>query len=283
MAKHVIFSRNVNNSALSTERIQQLAPAAFSTTKADRLTDRYVSLNTSDIIPVMQDYGYAPVQAAQKRSRKNDPAHSAHMLAFAKTWDIDFGTGDIRPEIILYNSHDGTGSVKLFAGCFRFICSNGIVAGDGFQSRIYHSKALNGFEEMLRNTVATLPTMMERLERLRTVQLNPVKALLMAQRGVATRWDMLDEIDNPTKGVYATIQTAGDVLKVSRYEDMPMDAFTVFNRIQEGVIRGNAFVKSLSDKHPNGVMRKARAVNSVKENIRINSELWNIAEDIAFA
>jgi hypothetical protein len=283
MAKHVIFSRNVNNSALSTERIQQLAPAAFSTTKADRLTDRYVSLNTSDIIPVMQDYGYTPVQAAQKRSRKNDPAHSAHMLAFAKTWDIDFGTGDIRPEIILYNSHDGTGSVKLFAGCFRFICSNGIVAGDGFQSRIYHSKALNGFEEMLRNTVATLPTMMERLERLRTVQLNPVKALLMAQRGVATRWDMLDEIDNPTKGVYATIQTAGDVLKVSRYEDMPMDAFTVFNRIQEGVIRGNAFVKSLSDKHPNGVMRKARAVNSVKENIRINSELWNIAEDIAFA
>lgn len=283
MAKHVIFSRNVNNSALSTERIQQLAPAAFSTTKADRLTDRYVSLNTSDIIPVMQDYGYTPVQAAQKRSRKNDPAHSAHMLAFAKTWDIDFGTGDIRPEIILYNSHDGTGSVKLFAGCFRFICSNGIVAGDGFQSRIYHSKALNGFEEMLRNTVATLPTMMERLERLRTVQLNPVKALLMAQRGVATRWDMLDEIDNPTKGVYATIQTAGDVLKVSRYEDMPMDAFTVFNRIQEGVIRGYAFVKSLSDKHPNGVMRKARAVNSVKENIRINSELWNIAEDIAFA
>ena len=283
MAKHVIFSRNVNNSALSTERIQQLAPAAFSTTKADRLTDRYVSLNTSDIIPVMQDYGYTPVQAAQKRSRKNDPAHSAHMLAFAKTWDIDFGTGDIRPEIILYNSHDGTGSVKLFAGCFRFICSNGIVAGDGFQSRIYHSKALNGFEEMLRNTVATLPTMMERLERLRTVQLNPVKALLMAQRGVATRWDMLDEIDNPTKGVYATIQTAGDVLKVSRYEDMPMDAFTVFNRIQEGVIRGNAFVKSLSDKHPNGVTRKARPVSSVKENIRINSELWDIAEDIAFA
>ena len=283
MAKHVIFSRNANNSALTTERIQQLAPAAFSTTKSDKLTDRYVSLNTSDIIPVMQDYGYAPVQAAQKRSRKNDPAHSAHMLAFAKTWDIDFGTGDIRPEIILYNSHDGSGSVKLFAGCFRFICSNGIVAGDGFQSRIYHSKALNGFEEMLRNTVATLPTMMERLEKLRTVQLNPVKALLMAQRGVATRWDMLDEIDEPTKGVYATIQTAGDVLKVSRYEDMPMDAFTVFNRIQEGVIRGNAFVKSLSDKHPEGVMRKARPVNSVKENIRINSELWNIAEDIAFA
>jgi len=31
------------------------------------------------------------------------------------------------------------------------------------------------------------------------------------------------------------------------------------------------------------VTRKARPVSSVKENIRINSELWDIAEDIAFA
>lgn len=280
MSKHVIFSRNANNSALTAERIQQLAPAAFSTTKSDKLTDRYVSLNTSDIIPVMQDYGYAPVQAAQKRSRSLNPAHSAHMLAFAKTWDIDFGTGDIRPEIILYNSHDGSGSVKLFAGCFRFICSNGIVAGDGFQSRIYHSKALNGFEEMLRNTVATLPTMMERLEKLRSVTLDPNQAILMAERGVSTRWDFLEE---QTNGVYATERTVGDVLSVTRYEDRSLDAFTVFNRIQEGVIRGSAFVKSLSEKHPEGVTRKARPVNSVKENIRINAELWNIAEDIAFA
>ena len=126
MANHVIFSRNANNSALTTERIQQLAPAAFSTTKSDKLTDRYVSLNTSDIIPVMQDYGYAPVQAAQKRSRTLNPAHSAHMLAFAKTWDIDFGTGDIRPEIILYNSHDGSGSVLIRPIIERLFCHNQI-------------------------------------------------------------------------------------------------------------------------------------------------------------
>jgi hypothetical protein len=122
--------------------------------------------------------------------------------------------------------------------------------------------------------------MMERLERLRGVTLDPHQSVLMAKRGVETRWDMLEE---QTKGVYATPQTIADVLKVSRYEDNYMDAFTVFNRIQEGVVRGSAFVKSLSEKHPNGVTRKARPVSSVKENIRINSELWDIAEDIAFA
>lgn len=279
MSKHVIFSRNANNSTLTQERIASLAPAVYSTTKADRLTDRYVSLHTSDIIPVLADYGYEPVQAAQKRSRLVGASdHAAHMVAFAKP-SQDEAAG-VRPEIILYNSHDGTGSVKLFAGCFRFICSNGIVAGEGFSSRVYHSKALNGFEEMVRKTVDTLPTLMERIERLRGVHLTIDDAYNIAERSVATRWDFYD---NQTKGVYATDTTVGNVLKVTRNEDKGMDAFTVFNRIQEGVVRGNAFVKSLNDRHPNGTMRKARNISSIKEHVRINSELWNIADEYVTA
>jgi len=279
MSKHVIFSRNANNTALTTERIQQLSPAVFATTKHDRLTDRYVALHTSDLIPVMQDYGYAPVQAAQKRSRKVAAEHSAHMIAFARTIDTDFAQGDVRPEIILYNSHDGSSSVKLFAGAFRFICSNGIVAGDGFQNRMYHNtSALSGFEDMLRNTVANLPAMMERINLLKSVQLSSATAYEMAKRSVATRWDMYDTQE---KGVYAIEKTITDVLAINRNEDDHMDAFTVFNRIQESVIRGKAFVKSLTEATPHGSIRKARPINSVKENIRINGELWDIAEEMA--
>ena len=278
MANHVIFSRNVNNGPLTAERIKQLAPAVYSTTKAERLTDRYVSLHTSDIIPVLADYGYEPVQAAQKRSRIAGAAdHASHMVAFAKPASADEGTG-IRPEIILYNSHDGTGSVKLFAGCFRFICSNGIIAGNGFQSRVYHSKALTGFEDMLNTTVAALPSLMERMERLRGITLTIDDAFLLAERSVATRWDFFN---GQTKGVYATDTTVGNVLKITRNEDKGRDAFTVFNRIQESVIRGNAFVKSLNATHPDGHMRKARNVSSIKEHVRINAELWNIADTIA--
>jgi hypothetical protein len=279
MSKHVIFSRNANNSALSIEAIHQRAPAAFSVTKAERLSDRYISLNTSDVLPIMADYGYLPTQAAQKRSRKADPMHAAHMLAFSKTTDIA-ETGDIRPEIILYNSHDGSGSVKLFAGAFRFICSNGIVAGEGFQSRIYHSRALLGFEEMLRNTVATLPELMGRIDRMRGVSLTTGEAYDMAIAGVATRWS--DYTGQP-KGAYAVAQTVKDVMQVRRLGDEGYDAWTVFNRIQEGVVRGNAMIRSITEQHPQGVMRKARPVNSIKEAVRINTELWNIADEFATA
>lgn len=276
---HVIFSRNADNSALTLEQIQHRAPAAFSTTKAERLTDRYVSLNTSDVLPIMADYGYLPTQAAQKRSRTANADHAAHMLAFSKTTDI-VEAGDIRPEIVLFNSHDGTGSVKLFAGLFRFICSNGIVAGEGFQSRIYHSKALTGFEEMLRNTVATLPDLMGRIDKMRGVSLTTGEAYDMAIAGVATRWA---DYTGQERGAYAVAQTVKDVLNVRRYGDEGYDAFTVFNRIQEGVIRGNAMIRSITEQHPEGVMRKARPVNSIKEAVRINTELWNIADEFVTA
>jgi hypothetical protein len=276
MSKHVIFSRNVNNTPLTTDRIAQLAPAVFSTSKADKLTDRYVSLHTSDIIPVMADYGYEPVQAAQKRSRTSNPAHAQHMMAFAKPYGSDDGDG-IRPEIILYNSHDGTGSVKLFAGAFRFICSNGIIAGEGFSSRMYHNKTLNSFEELLRNTVDTLPALMDKIQALRNTTLTSYQAHDMAIAGVATRWTSYTGQEE--NGSYAVAQTVKDAMAVNRSEDNLFDAWTVFNRIQESVIRGNAMVRSITAKQPLGVMRKARSLSSIKEHVRINQALWALADE----
>jgi hypothetical protein len=120
--------------------------------------------------------------------------------------------------------------------------------------------------------------MMERINLLKSVQLSSATAYEMAKRSVATRWDMYDTQE---KGVYAIEKTITDVLAINRNEDDHMDAFTVFNRIQESVIRGKAFVKSLTEATPYGSIRKARPINSVKENIRINGELWDIAEEMA--
>lgn len=287
---NILFSRNNNNSALTVEQIKNLAPAIYSDTKAENLSDRYVSLRSSDLIPIMQDYGYSPVQAIQKSSRKNSPhshEHNAHMISFARTSQADYDNcinpEEVRPEIILYNSHDGSSAVKLFAGCYRFICSNGIIAGEGFNARAYHNKAaIQGFEEMLKNTVETLPMLMQRIERLKNTQLNSEQAYEMARASAKVRWELYADLqDKETKGTYASEATIRDLLMASRQEDQSQDAFTVFNRIQEGVIRGKAFVKSITETNPEGNMRKARPVASVKENIRINSELWDIADGFA--
>lgn len=298
-AKSLIFSRNSDNTQLSLDRIKELAPAVFSSTKAERLTDRYISLHTSDLIPIMQDYGYVPMQAAQRQSRKPkvspiildnfgnvleipQESHNSHLISFAS---VNAPNSDLRPEIILYNSHDGSSSVQLYAGCYRFICSNGIIAGEGFNSRMYHSKTgLAGFEAMLRNTVETLPLMMERINALKQVQLDQEQVYHMAKLGVSTRWDYLGDTawDAERKGTYATDMTLKAATRVQRLGDNAGDAFSVFNRIQESVMRGKAYVTSYSSKNPEGQVRKARPVAAVKESIRINSKLWDIAEAVAF-
>ena len=281
---HVIFSRSSNNAELGTDRIQRLAPAVFADTVKDTLSPRYAQLRTADVMPVMSDHGFVPVQAAQKRSRKSSPLHTQHMVAFAHRDSlIDAYNPDAsRGEIIIYNSHDGTGSIKMFAGAFRFICSNGIVAGDGYQSRLYHNQAnVNSFELMLTNTIKRMPVMLERIELMRNTQVSYDMSLELATKAALTRWDWTPELDVAAvpKGSYATGLTARSMLDVRRSDDRHNDAWTVFNRIQENVIRGGAMVKSFSDLNTEGRYRKSRAVNSVNENIRVNRQLWDIAEN----
>jgi hypothetical protein len=223
----------------------------------------------------MKDYGFDVVQAAQKRSRKaNSADHGTHLLAFADTsQSFEDGT---RPELVLYNSNDGTSSVRLFAGVYRMICSNGIVAGEGFESRTYHNRKLLTFEDNLRHIVSTLPTMMARVEKMKQVRLDHDQVHDMAVKAVATRWNSF--MNDDKRGAFATASTVNDVLRQQRLEDVGNDAWLVFNKMQENIVRGNAFVRSVTEQHPHGVMRKARPINSIKEAVRINRELWDIAE-----
>ena len=282
---HVIYSRSANNAEIGTYRIQQLAPAVFADTVKDTLSPRYAQLRTADVLPIMEAYGYVPTQAAQKKSRKANPMHTQHMVAFAhRDTLIDTYSADAnRGEIIIYNSHDGTGSIKMFAGAFRFICSNGIIAGDGFDARLYHNKAnVNSFEQMLAQTVERLPALMDRIQQMKGKEMSHLAQMELAVRAAETRWAWTTELNDvkPTKGSFATGHTVSGLLRVQREADAYANAWTVFNRIQENVIRGGAMIKSFSERNADGIYRKSRPVNSVTENVRVNRELWNAAEQV---
>ena len=282
---HVIYSRSANNAEIGTYRIQHLAPAVFADTVKDTLSPRYAQLRTADVLPIMEAYGYVPTQAAQKKSRKANPMHTQHMLAFAhRDTLIDTYSADAhRGEIIIYNSHDGTGSIKMFAGAFRYICSNGAIAGEGWDARLYHNKAnVNSFEQMLTQTVERLPALMDRIEQMKSKEMSHLAQMELAVRAAQTRWAWTTELDDvkPTKGSFATGHTVSGLLRVQREADTYANAWTVFNRIQENVIRGGAMIKSFSERNADGIYRKSRPVNSVSENVRVNRELWNAAEQV---
>lgn len=280
MRQSLIYSRGANNGILSLDDIRSRAPAVFAEDKAARLTSRYAALKTSDLLPVLADYGYQPVQAAQKKARKGSPAHTAHLLAFARPQDIE-GTGGLRSELLAYNSHDGTTGVKLMAGCYRFVCSNGIVHGDGHSVSIRHShKAMQDFERMLRQIVDGIPEMMNTIEALRNRRMDNEEAYAFAKQAVELRWDYVENVYAPVNtGTYATVKTVREALSAKRAEDNFADAWTVFNRVQENVLRGNVFINSVI-KDDNGDMRmkerKARPLSSISEHVRTNQKMFDL-------
>jgi hypothetical protein len=74
------------------------------------------------------------------------------------------------------------------------------------------------------------------------------------------------------------------MLRPNRFEDRGQDLWTLFNTAQEKLIRGGARVLShtkATRQRGYPTIRKARAISSLPESIRINRQLWDLAEKVA--
>jgi hypothetical protein len=68
---------------------------------------------------------------------------------------------------------------------------------------------------------------------------------------------------------------AAQLLTVRRPEDLADDLYTVLNRIQENLMRGG-----LSRRSESGRLTRMRRITSLREDVRINSQLWDLARDV---
>lgn len=289
MAFDLVHTHNPNAEALTRDQVQQACPAAFTDHASPETSERYGFVSTANAIDILADHGFAPVRAIQKPVRKLSQLPFAdHMLTFAPQGLADTGAPD-RAEIVLYNSHNGKSALKLFAGAFRFICSNGMIAGEGFAAKARHSRlTADGFSDMVQDQAQSLPDMMQRIERMKQRELSPADCLTFARGAATLRWaiDPNSEFTNTTeaeslRGSFATNQTSLDLEHATRYGDQGPSLWRLFNRTQEGLIRGGVRVRSYTDRKPQGTIRKARPIASLPESVRINRQLWDMADAIA--
>ncbi len=288
----LIYSRKSNAETLSIAQLASQAPAAFSTKPIEGVSDRYGHVTTLDAVNKLARAGWLPVQAAQTSSRtKKAREHTKHLIAFARGGDI--GAGEGRPEIVLYNSSDRSSALKLYAGYFRWICSNSLVSGSGFESKLIHNKSqISSFDTLLDNTFENLARSSENIKRMQETQITNDHAYHLAELAAATRWKSFKSVQSGhviPAGTYWTNETLASLLSRKRYQDNPIDRtsntkhslWEVFNRIQEGVMRSGASVASITEKSPMGSERRARAIASVSQAIKINRNLWDICEEAA--
>jgi hypothetical protein len=209
--------------------------------------------------------GFEPYEVRQTKTRDvGKREHTRHMVRMRHR-DL-IGTLSEVPEIILLNSHDGTSSYQLLAGYFRFVCSNGLIAGSvSTDVRVRHSgDVVDSVIEGSYEVVSNLEALDVRKEQYKAITLAPTEQLLLAEAASQLKWE--------DKAPVSPIQ----LLRPRRSSDHGNDLFTVYNRVQENLIQGG-----LRGRATTGRRTTTRAVGGVNENVKLNRSLWELTERMA--
>lgn len=223
---------------------------------ATTTSDKYGFVSTRDIISHLEPHGFVP------RSVEICRANSAETRGFQKHVvrlrhnDIMPTAGDEgQPEIVIINSHDGKSSLRIALGFFRFVCSNGIIAGtSAFQTRLIHRQAnVEAAHEAVHTIAQRAPEMLEGIKAMRSTKLHPLVEMTFVMEAAKLRWNEPSEDQLNALGV------------VRREEDSRNDLWSVFNRVQETVSRGSRY---------HGIRR----ISSPSADVQFNQKLWDLSQ-----
>lgn len=256
---------------LTQEEIASIAPAIYQETPKENVSKHYVHVPTATLIEDMAKMNWKPVQVSQQASRKvaSDAPYKRHMVVFRnEEVVITDGADTVYPQIILTNSHDGLSAFTFRAGLYRLVCSNGLViATKEFEKMSIRHKGytFEALQETLMTFVEQLPKTVESLNSFRETILTDEQKVEMALKAIGIRF-----------GVEGAVVEAQEVLKPARVEDEGNDLWTVFNVIQEKMIRGGFGYKAASGRN-----KTARTVKNFTRDIQLNQQLYALAHEYA--
>lgn len=258
--------------AISDEELRRVVPSIFASQPIEGVSERYSFLPTSSILQGMRENGWVPVRAEEQSVRTEARrGFQKHLIRFARTEHLQtWEKNQVRPEVVLLNSHDKSSAYQLHCGLFRLVCLNGMVVADATFERI--SIKHSGFNpdsviEASFKVLGAVPDIMNKVQLFQDRILTDAERLALATGAATYRWEDLAKAPiNPSM-----------LLNPRRYGDEAKDLWTTFNTVQENIIRGGQ--RDYSRRRPDGRrMPKSRAINGIDEDMKLNKALWQMAE-----
>ena len=265
----------MNNPILQTEPSTNMKPT-------------YGMIKTIDMIKSFESKGWymAAQSVARVRQGSRRDGFQKHIIrmrndAFKSIPGLSADNASV-PELCILNAHDGTSAYRLFLGVVRIACLNGLIAGDALASyRVIHSQnAVKGLHDGVDAMVAQLPRMIDQIALLQGTQVLPdqYRAYVKA---------MYDQRVLPIGGV----QHIDYFLPTQRPEDNGRDAYTVFNRVQEMMLRGGIhytakrIVRDEAGDEIGSVLRNGttRRVSNIGAQLKLNQMAYDKAMEILVA
>jgi hypothetical protein len=256
--------------ARSLERsdIQVCTPAALAAEADPRTSPTYTFLSSERVIQALANAGFVPVSAAQTRSRKSNPLSARHCIRFRRRYET-VELRDCIPEILFLNGHDGRTSTQFRIAFFRPICTNGMVVCEDTMPvwRVPHRG--NILDDVIAAALRLSEQFVEAaqwVERMERTPLELEQRLAFAENAIALRF--------PKKRPEG-IETS-NLLEAQREEDCGHDLWTTYNVIQEYVIKGGLSYRTSKNRK-----MESRGIRAIREDVRLNSELWRMATALA--
>ncbi len=260
------------------DEIAERAPSALAVQPYAGMSSKYTYVPTLGVIEAMIKAGFQPFSAVQSRTRVPGKGNfTKHMLRFRHSDIGPLVVGDVIPEIVVVNSHDGTSAYKLIAGLYRLICSNGMMVSDAEIDSINVRHTGNVVQDVLdgsRKLIADTQKSLGTVRGWTQLQLTDGEQHAFAESAHALRFADAD-------GKVTTPITADQLLTPRRRDDVGGDLWRTFNRVQENVIAGGL---SAVQRDANGrrVRRvSTRRINGIDQDVRLNRALWELASKLA--
>jgi hypothetical protein len=234
-----------------------------------RTTEQYRFIPTSEVLDNFAERGWFPASIREAGVRNPENYGFQKHLIRLQSPDFDRKTlnvGDAFPEIVLKNSHSGETSLQLYAGILEKVCSNGLIieTGRAEDIRIQHLGYTAWMVDAAISRLAeVLATAFRQRERWRKLILPLDARVAFADAAIIRRFESKFSVEPE------------EVLRPRRLQQADFSLWSVFNTIQESIIRGG-----VRQVRADGSSVRSRPVKSVDEEVRINRELWRLAEEL---
>ena len=214
---------------LTNQEILNIAPSTGATHPHEEVSGKYTFIPTIEVVDILRKDGWIPTRVTEAGFRNSDNnGFQKHLIRFQHS-DLMLKTEEAI-EAVLINSHNRSCSYKLMTGVYRFVCMNGMVVGDTFNSIAI--KHIN-FEakdviEASHKVLETAPVVTRSIEEMKATRMHESEKEAYAQSVLQLVYD------EPESAPIGTRQ----LLSPRRKQDREPDLWTTFNIVQENIIKG---------------------------------------------
>lgn len=269
-----LYSRK--GESLTDDQLRAVVPSIFATEAHESRSERFAAVPTVAVLAGLRAEGFDPFFAQQARTRVEGKAeYTKHLLRLRHRSTVNAAGQAF--EIVLVNANDGTSAYQMIPGFFRFVCANGLMAGETFEEvKVRHSgNAVDQVIEGAYRVLGEAPAIADQVARFQGVQVNDAERRLLAEAAHVLRFPEAHKEDGKSAPV-----PSSSLLTVRRADDRATDLWTAFNVVQENVIKGGLTGRH-RDERGRITRKTTREVAGIDQNKALNRALWMLTERFA--